>query len=108
MVERLTDRQFQLERLRAEGQPLCGECRNNQEHLERVVEDGGEPTLTDKMLSWLEEASKHKPQWEMSKRFILNSKIWQDNLRQAGIDLTRVKERIREIDFEKNEDKHLP
>ena len=58
---------------------------------------------TDRLILFLEEASQHKVQWEMMKRHIEQSKVWQDNLGQSGIDIDRVRERIREIDFENRE-----
>lgn len=61
---------------------------------------------TDQMLNFLEDASKNQKQWELMKGFIGGS--LEETLIQSGIDIDRIKERIREIDFEKNENKHLP
>jgi len=35
------------------------------------------------------------------KGFLTEDKDWEQNMRQSGIDVDRVKERIREIDFER-------
>ena len=62
---------------------------------------------TDQMLNFLEGASKHNLQWELMKKN-LEDEVWQDNLIRSGVDLDMMNERIREIDFERNENQHLP
>ena len=57
---------------------------------------------TDQMILFLEDASQHQLQWEMVKRN-LKDEVWQDNLKRSGVDLDRMNERIREIDFERKE-----
>jgi len=53
------------------------------------------------VIVFLEKASYHDDQWEVMKGFLTEDKNWEQSMRQSGIDVDRVKERIREIDFEK-------
>jgi len=53
---------------------------------------------TEQMLLFLEEASQDKSRWKMIKGFIAENEVWQRNLKQSGVNLDQIRERIKEID----------